>query len=226
MRWRDYVLESLVRPNIEMDILAMQRVDKPALLKNCFELGCLYSGQELSLNKMKGQLQDAGNETTLAHYLDLLAQAGLLTGLQKYAGDQARRRKSPPKLVALNAAHVSVYAGYTFEEAKSDRTHWGRLVETAAGSHLVNGSYGAGSVYYWRQHAPSSNEVDFILVRGQRIIALEIKTRAGSSGHSGLLAFGDEFTPERSVLVSSQPEEGNMLLADLLSNSVDSLFSG
>ena len=47
------------------------RVDKPALLRRLFELACRYSGQILSYTKMLGQLQDAGNTTTLAHYLEL-----------------------------------------------------------------------------------------------------------------------------------------------------------
>ena len=83
-RWRVYIAEALVEPNIERDILAMQRVDKPALLKRLFQLGAEYSGQILSFNKMLGQLQDAGNTTTLARYLDLLSNAGLITGLPKY----------------------------------------------------------------------------------------------------------------------------------------------
>ncbi|MCY4590325.1 MAG: ATP-binding protein, partial [Alphaproteobacteria bacterium] len=58
-RWRAYIAEALVEPNIERDILAMQRVDKPALLKRLFQLGAEYSGQILSFNKMLGQLQDA-----------------------------------------------------------------------------------------------------------------------------------------------------------------------
>ena len=129
-RWRQYVRDALIKPNIESDILQMTRVEKPALLKNLFELGCgAYSGQLISLTKLLGQLQDAGNTVTLAHYLDLLSQAGLLTGLQKYAGQELRRRASPPKFNAHNTALISAQAKYTFEQAKNDRTYWGRLVE-------------------------------------------------------------------------------------------------
>ena len=100
-RWRRYLLDSLIETTIARDVLLMTRVDKPALLRRLFELGCRYSGQVLSYTKMLGQLQDAGNTTTLAHYLELLAGAGMLTGLPKYAGQTVRQRGSSPKLQVL-----------------------------------------------------------------------------------------------------------------------------
>jgi len=140
-RWRNYVNGSLIEPSIEKDILLMTRVDKPALLRQLFHLGCQYSGQLLSYTKMLGQLQDAGNTVTLAHYLDLLGNAGLIQGLQKYAGQQHRRRASVPKLNVLNTALMSAGSGYTKAEAKADRSYWGRLVESAVGAHLHNSGY-------------------------------------------------------------------------------------
>ena len=97
-RWASYIRDSLIEPTISRDVLLMTRVDKPALLRRLFELGAAYSGQILSYNKMLGQLQDSGNTTTLAHYLDLLSAAGMLTGLQKYSAGTVRRRASSPKL--------------------------------------------------------------------------------------------------------------------------------
>ena len=117
----------------------MTRVDKPALLKTLFELGCgAYSGQIISYTKLQGQLQDAGNTVTLAHYLELLSQAGLLTGLSKYAGQKHRQRASSPKLNAHNTALISALAGYSFADAGKDRSYWGRLVESTVGAHLIN----------------------------------------------------------------------------------------
>jgi hypothetical protein len=70
-RWLAYVKDSLIETSISKDILMLTRVDKPALLKQLFELGCAYSTQELSFNKIMGQLQNAGNTTTLSHYVNL-----------------------------------------------------------------------------------------------------------------------------------------------------------
>ena len=151
-RWRAYIAEALVEPNIERDILALQRVDKPALLKRLFQLGADYSGQILSFNKMLGQLQDAGNTTTLARYLDLLSNAGLIAGLPKYAAKPHRQRSSSPKLNVLNTALMAVASGYTFEEAKADRSYWGRLVESAVGAHLINTGTPEHRLYYWREN--------------------------------------------------------------------------
>ena len=105
-RWARYVRDSLIEPILSRDVLLLSRVDKPALLRRLLELACAYSGQILSYTKMLGQLQDAGNTTTLAHYLDLLAGAGLVTGLPKYAGSIARRRASSPKLQVFNTALI------------------------------------------------------------------------------------------------------------------------
>ncbi len=152
LRWRRYVLDALVETTIARDVLMMTRVDKPALLRRVFELGCRYSGQVLSYTKMLGQLQDAGNTTTLAHYLDLLSRAGMLTGLQKYAAQPVRRRGSSPKLQVLNTALMTAIAGLGPKEALTDREFRGRLVESAVGAHLANASAGGVCrMYYWRE---------------------------------------------------------------------------
>ena len=138
-------------------------MDKPALIKQLFELCAEYSGQLLPYNKMLGQLQDAGNTTTLARYLTLLEHAGLVAGLQKYQGSAHRRRASPPKLNVLNTALMTALSNYTFQDAQADRTFWGRLVESAVGAHLLNTGQGAMRVHYWRDRGA---EVDFVLQRG------------------------------------------------------------
>ncbi len=135
-RWRRYILGAFVEPTIERDLLALTRVDKPALLKRLFELAASHSGQILSYTKLLGQLWDAGNTTTLARYLDLLGGAGLIVGLQKYAGSAVSRRASSPKLNVLNTALMAADSGYSYAEAQADRTFWGRMVESAVGAHL------------------------------------------------------------------------------------------
>lgn len=200
-RWREYIRSSLIEPNIERDILSMTRVNKPALLKRAFELGSNYSGQILSYTKMQGQLQDAGNTTTLAHYLDLLSNAGLLTGLSKYAGQQHRRRGSSPKLNVLNTSFMAVNSGYSFEEAQADRTFWGRLVESTVGAHLFNTGMPDIRLYYWRE---SPHEVDFVLERGRRLVSIEVKSTPRGDNSRGLVAFQERFAPERTLLVGEQ----------------------
>ena len=199
-RWRDYVRDALVAPNIERDVLAMQRVDKPVLLKQLFELGTAYSGQVLPYNKMLGQLQDAGNTTTLARYVDLLEMAGLLTGLAKYQGSAQRRRASPPKLNVLNTAFIAAHGDYTFTEAQADRSYWGRLVESTVGAHLCNTAGRDVRIYYWRD---GRHEVDFVLERARRLIAIEVKSGRRQGRPVGLDAFRDRFVQARTMLVGA-----------------------
>lgn len=202
-RWSTYVRDALVEPIIERDVLAMTRVDKPSLLKRLFEVGALYSGQVLSYNKMLGQLQDAGNTTTLTRYLKLLADAGLLTGLSKYTNRPVSARASTPKLNVLNTALMSVASGYAFEEARSDRAFWGRLVESAVGAHLLNTAAPGTEVRYWRE---GNHEVDFILERGPRAVGTEVKTGRVRSVYPGLAEFDRRFQPHRTLVVGSRGE--------------------
>ena len=199
-RWRNYILSALIEPNVERDILSMTRVDKPALLKRLFETGASYSGQILSFTKMLGQLQDAGNTTTLARYLDLLSSAGLITGFQKWANQSFRRRASSPKFNVLNTALMTAGSGYSFEEARADRTFWGRVVESAVGAHLYNSSSSDVRVHYWREVA---FEVDFILQRGSRVVAIEVKSGRDTGPLRGLEEFERRFRPHRSLVVGT-----------------------
>ena len=200
-RWHDYVLNALVEPNIERDILDMTRVDKPALLKQLFHLGREYSGQILSFNKMLGQLQDAGNTTTLARYLELLSTAGLLAGLAKYARSPIRTRASTPKLNVLNPALMTAGSGYTYAEAQSDRSFRGRVVESAVGAHLLSTADSNMRVYYWREGV---DEVDFVLQRGPRIVAIEVKSSRNPRRSRGMETFVQRFKPARKVLVGDE----------------------
>ncbi len=201
-RWSRYVGDSLVETTISRDVLQLSRVDKPALLHQLFRLGCDHSGQILSYQKMLGQLQGAGNTTTLAHYLELLSGAGMLCGLQKYAGSRIRRRGSSPKLLALNTALITTAAGLTFDEARADRTFWGRLVESAVGAHLVNELSGSGiDVLYWRERGM---EVDYVLARARRVMAIEVTSSRRKDSLRGMGAFTTEFHPLRALLVGGQ----------------------
>ncbi|HEC99068.1 MAG TPA: ATP-binding protein [Proteobacteria bacterium] len=198
-RWSRYIIDSLIETTLSRDILLMTRVDKPSLLRRLFELGCSYSGQVLSYQKMLGQLQDAGNTTTLAHYLDLLSGAGLLTGLSKYAGQRVRQRASSPKLVVLNTALMTAQCQLSLTQAKQDTQLWGRLVESAVGATLANAIKGKNmELYYW---ASRNVEVDYVLCRGKELIAIEVKSTREKTGLPGLEAFSREFTVKKKLLV-------------------------
>jgi uncharacterized protein len=198
-RWSRYIRDSLVETTISRDILLLSRVDKPALLRRLFDLGSRYSGQILSYQKMIGQLQDVGNTTTLAHYLELLASAGIMTGLQKFAGDVSRRRGSSPKFQVLNTALLSAFSGLSPKEALKDPQFRGRLVESAVGAHLVNAAAADGmEIYYWRDR---NREVDFVLKAGRRIIAIEVKSGRRVESLPGMEAFSAMFKPFRTLLV-------------------------
>jgi predicted AAA+ superfamily ATPase len=201
-RWRRYIVDSLIETTISRDILLLTRVDKPALLRRLFHLGCAYSGQILAYQKMLGQLHDAGNTVTLAHYLQLLHGAGMVAGLSKYAHGQVRQRGSSPKLQVLNTALMTAQSGRSFAETRQDGDGWGRLVESCVGAHLLNTSLGSAiEVTYWRDR---NQEVDFVLHQGQTTVGIEVKSGRRRESLAGMEAFGKQFNPKRKLLVGAQ----------------------
>ena len=198
-RWGRYIRDALIEPTISRDVLLLSRVDKPALLRQVFELGCAYSSQILSYTKMLGQLQDAGNTTTLAHYLNLLSGAGMVTGLQRYAGSAVRRRASSPKLQVLNTALLTAQADISFAAAQADHSFWGRLVESAVGAYLANAAAeGTCCLYYWRK---GNHEVDFVICTARHTTAIEVKSREAQRKLTGMAAFTQIHRPTRTLLV-------------------------
>jgi len=198
-RWRNYIVDALIETTISRDILLMTQVNKPALLRQLFYLGCNYSGQILSYQKMLGQIQDAGNTTTLAHYLELLAGSGMLCGLSKYAGQKVRQRGSSPKFQVMDMALMSALTGDGFTIVRSDPELWGRWVESAVGAHLVNASIEHGfELFYWRERG---REVDFIVSYRGRIIAIEVKSHKRQTALPGMDAFVKAFDPDKLLLV-------------------------
>ena len=216
-RWRKYIKDSIVAPAIEKDVLRTKVIYKPALMKQLFELGCAYSSEELSLNKMLGQLQDAGNVTTLAGYLTTLDESRLLCGLNKYASDNARKYNSVPKLMVYNTALFSVQSGMTFNKAYTTPKLWGRWVESAVGAYLLNQADEYDyKLYYWRER---EDEVDFIIEYNKRCIAIEVKSGRRNS-NEGLSVFRDKFHPIQSFVVGS----GGIPLDEFLSWNIGRLL--
>lgn len=197
-RWRAYLLDSLIETTLSRDILLLNRVDKPALLRQLFRLGCDYSGQVVAYQKLVGQLQDAGNTTTLAHYLALLGDAGMLRGLAKYSGSAIRQRGSSPKLLVLDTGLMTAMSSMTPAAARADGDYWGRLVESAVGAHLVNTADRELEVTWWRDR---DREVDFVLSRPGETLAIEVTSGRRKRGLPGLEAFGRAFGPTRKLLI-------------------------
>lgn len=217
-RWTRYILDSLIETTIARDILLLTRIDKPALLRQLFQLACRYSGEILSYTKMLGQLHDAGNTTTLAHYLQLLYGAGMVAGLARASGKGVRQRASSPKFIVLNTALMTTMAHGGPLLASEDPVLHGRLIETAVGAHLLNDTIGSEiEVYYWREGA---KEVDFIVRSGRSLIAIEVKSGRPRDARPGLEAFGKIHRLHKSLIVGS----GGLPLEDFLSRPVAGWF--
>ncbi len=217
-RWKAYVRDSLIETAISKDILLMNPIEKPVLLRKLFVLACEYGGQVLSYQKMLGQLTEAGNTTTLAHYQRLLESAYLIASLEKYSGSKIRTRSSSPKWLPLNTALMTVLLNKSFGEVKNDFSLWGRLTECAVGAHLFHEATCHGlKLFYWRE---GNYEVDYVIQKGNKVIAVEVKSGRQKSVLSGMSAFEKRYNPTRALQIgiSGIPVE------DFLSSSVLPLF--
>lgn len=199
-QWKRYVSDSLIETVLARDVLQMHRIAKPALIRHLFALAAMFPAQIFSYNKMLGQLQDAGNTTTLAHYLKLLEASFLVSGLEAYSKGQIRKRGSSPKLILWNNALINALSGKSFLEAAGDAAWWGHIVENAVGSHLCNGLEGTEySITYWRE---GDKEVDFIVSRGPEFWAIEVKSgRAGKL--SGIERFRRKYPEAKTLIVGT-----------------------
>ena len=216
-RWRKYMHDAIIEPAITKDVLTTKRVLKPALLRQLFLLGCSYSGELLSFNKILGQLQDAGNTTTLANYLQLLDESKLLAGLQQFAADDARKYKSVPKYQVYNSGLLSATSSLSFKDAYLDPQQWGRWVETAVGAYLINHADRLEyKLYFWRH---DGNEVDFILQSSKKLVAIEVKS-GRRQNNQGLPIFSEQFHPDVELVVGGEA----FSLEQFLTLSIEQLF--
>ncbi|MBR0296637.1 MAG: ATP-binding protein [Paludibacteraceae bacterium] len=216
-RWRKYMHDAIIEPAITKDVLTTKRVLKPALLRQLFLLGCSYSGELLSFNKILGQLQDAGNTTTLANYLQLLDESKLLAGLQQYAADDARKYKSVPKYQVYNSGLLSATSSLCFKDAYLDPQEWGRWVETAVGAYLINHADRLEyKLYFWRH---DGNEVDFILQSSKKLVAIEVKS-GRRQNNQGLPIFSEQFHPDVELVVGGEA----FSLEQFLTLNIEQLF--
>ncbi len=196
--WKRYITDSLIETVLARDVLQMTKIIKPALLRHLFTLSATMPAQIVSYTKMVGQLQDAGNTTTLAHYLKLLESAFLVSGLEAFSPGFQRKRGSSPKLILWNNALVNALSTRTLERSLADPVWWGRLVENAVGGYLCNHLNSVEyTLTYWRDR---NQEVDFVISRGRDAWAVEVKS--GRSGKSaGLQRFRDRYPKVKTVMV-------------------------
>ena len=198
VRWASYMRDAIIEPTISQDILALEDVRKPALMRALFRLGALYSAQELSYNKMLGQLQDAGNTTTLAHYLDLLSKAGMLTGLPRFSDKETDRRKSSPRFMVYDTSLMTAISDKSRERLIGEPDLRGHLVESSVGARLIaRGADEGFDVMWWRD---GNEEVDFVLRKGTALVAIEVKS-GHESGQSGMASFLQKNPQARRIIV-------------------------
>lgn len=197
-RWRSCVRDAIIEPTISKDVLEMTEVRKPALMRALFGLGCAHSGQELSYNKMLGQLQDNGNTVTIAHYLDLLGKAGMISAIPKFSNKELKKRRSSPRLMVHDTSLMTARSDRGRETLLGDSEARGHLVESAVGAYLLGKSFREGfEVMWWREGV---KEVDFVVRDGSRLSAIEVKSGA-EPGQSGMADFLDANPGAKRIVV-------------------------
>ena len=212
-RWLDYMQNSIITPSIARDVITLENVRKPALMEKSFWLGSSFSSQEISYRKILGQLNDAGNTTTLAHYIQLLNNASLLCGLEKFTNKELKSRASSPKFLTYDTSLMVATYGQYRDFLLSDSDRRGRLVESAVGAHLLAESKCKNfKVFWWRE---GNDEVDFVIQKGQHITVIEVKS-GRVKPTSGMTRFINAFNPTKQLIIGSAEYSVEDFLLDQL----------
>lgn len=173
-RWLSYIHDSIIEPTLTQDVLELEQVRKPALLRALFEVGAVYSAQEISYRKLLGQLDDKGNTETISHYVELLSHAGLMVGLKKYDDKIIEIKSSSPRLMVYDTSLMTSASEEHSERYKLDGAYRGHLIESAVGAYLLARSkIERFNIYWWRHR---NAEVDFVLTKGRKRTAIEVKS--------------------------------------------------
>lgn len=197
-RWKAYLRDAIVEPTISKDVLEMSEVRKPALMRALFNLGCAYSAQELSYTKILGQLQDKGNTVTVAHYLDLLGKAGMISAIPKFSDKEVTKRRSSPRLMVHDTSLMTAMSDKGADAFLVSGDLRGHLVESAVGAYLLARSECEGfDVMWWREGV---KEVDYVIRDGSALTAIEVKGGA-ESGQSGMAEFLDNHPGTKRIVV-------------------------
>lgn len=198
-RWAHYIIDSIIETSVSRDIMLMTRIYKPALLRTVFELGCHCTGRIISYQKMLGQLQDAGNASTLAHYLELLSEVGLVGGLQKFSRDRLRQKASSPKLQVFNTAFTTAQSHLSFKKTQKDTAAWKALLECSIGAHIINAALGTKiEVFYWKE---GNKEVDFIVRKDEIVITITVRKPSKGINLRGIEEFSRLYSPQQNLFV-------------------------
>ena len=218
--FKEYVRNSIIEPSISKDVLMLTQVNKPALLRQLFELGSAYSGQVLSFNKILGQFQEAGNASTLANYAELLRQASLIAGLDEYSSKPIKMKASSPKFQVFDMALLSALSHLSFEQARMESSFWGRVIESLVGARLLNlaNKDSLSKLYYWRD---GDTEVDFVVRYGGEVLAIEVKSKLSDAVPENLAEFVRRFPGARTLLIG---ENGLKLHDFLMIEAIADLF--
>jgi len=220
-RWSHYIIDSIIETSISRDIMLMTRIYKPSLLRTVFELGCHCSGRILSYQTMLGQLQDAGNISVLAHYLELLSEVGLVGGLRKFSTDRLHQKASSPKLQVFNTALTTAQSHLSFKEMREDKKAWSNLIECSIGGHILNSALGTKiEVFYWKE---GSNEVDFVIRKGETVITITIEHDKKRLDFKGAEEFSRLYNPQQNLFVGRKGIPVDQFLLTPLEFWIDSV---
>lgn len=190
--WADYVKNSIISTAVEKDILQFRSVKNPALFKQAFDILVSYPAQEISYNKLLGQLQDRGNVELIKYYISLFEGAFLIKTLEKYSPKTIKRKSSSPKILPLAPCMPSLQWGGEHTSAEK-----GRIFELIVGCQLVRTGE---ELFYWRE---GNAEVDFVLKQGKNVWAIEVKSGRKKSD-KGLQQFKKNFPSARTAMITEE----------------------
>jgi predicted AAA+ superfamily ATPase len=193
-RWQSFMRDSVLESVLSKDIFMLAKINKPALFRQVLEVALLYPAQEISYQKIVGQLQEAGSVETIKNYLEILNAAYLVSTLEKFSTRPLSVKSSSPKILPLCPALVHAIKSPT--EITANQTWRGRVFEAAVGAYL--GKLPGVKLCYWRD---GNDEVDFVLQHENKILGVEVKSGTKYKGN-GPASFRARFKGAKCVTLN------------------------
>lgn len=203
------VLSNLVEAFVLRDASDRFHIQRPDALRALLQLAAGQVGQMVNLAEWASI---AGiSAPTAREYLAILEESWVLHQLPAFAGGRRREITTAKRLHFYDPGLRNALLD-TFSDDIERRPDRGMLMEGLAFAELAKALPRDWSIRYWR--AKGGAEVDFVLVRGDRLVGVEVKAGRRARLTRSSRSFVDAYAPSDLVLVTGlEQQEGEPQLA-------------
>mgnify|MGYP001611828560 FL=1 len=166
-------LKAYVKTYLEKDLREISTVSYLSDFKRMMELLALRNA---SILKQSEVARDAGlSQATLGRYINILETTNLFMKVKPYSKNISVRLIKSPRIFCIDTGLTASLAGYSASE-NIPATFMGALLESYVLLNLIAmTSLLGGEVFFFRTQGGKEKEVDFVIEKENRLVAVEVK---------------------------------------------------